>query len=192
MLKNWCFWTVVLEKTRESPLDCKETQPVHPKGDQSWILIGRTDVKAETPILWPPDAKNWLIGKDPDPGKIEGKRRRGQEDEMVGWHHWLNGYEFEQASGIGDEQGSLGAAVHGVARSWTWLSDWTELNWLMAAKKYHFNNITFCDFFYSRYPLLLPMLTQEYAAQSILNAILEEQLYLIMPRFSHVALFLKQ
>ena len=84
------------------------------------------------------------------------------------------------------------AANHGVAKSRTWLSNWTELNWLMAAKKYHFNNITFCDFFYSRYPLLLPMLTQEYAAQSILNAILEEQLYLIMPRFSHVALFLKQ
>ena len=84
-LKNWCFWTVVLEKTLESPLDCKEIQPVHPKGDQSWVFIGRTDAAAETPILWPPNVKNWLIGKDPDTGKIEGGRR--------GWQRmrWLDG-----------------------------------------------------------------------------------------------------
>ena len=94
-LKNWCFWTVVLEKTLESSLDCKETQPVHPKGDQSWVFIGRTDVEAETPILWPPDAKSWLIWKDPDAGKDWGQGEKGTtEDEMVGWHHQLNGHEF--------------------------------------------------------------------------------------------------
>jgi len=100
--KNWCSWTVVLEKTFESPLDCKEIQPVHPKGDQFWMFIERTDVEAETPILWPPDAKNWLIWKDPDAGKD-----RRQEDEVVGWHHWLNGHEFEWAPGVGDGQGGL-------------------------------------------------------------------------------------
>ena len=93
--KNWCFWTVLLEKTLESPLDCKEIQPVHPKGDQSWVFIRRTDVEAETPILWPPDAKSWLIWKDPDAGKDWGQEEKGiTEDEMVGWHHWLNGHEF--------------------------------------------------------------------------------------------------
>ena len=94
--KNWCFWTVVLEKTLESPLDCKEIQPVHPKGDQSWVFIGRTDAEAETPILWPPDAKNWLIWKDPDTGRDWRREEKGTtEDEMVGGHHWLNGHEFE-------------------------------------------------------------------------------------------------
>ena len=95
-LKNWCFWTVVLEKTLGSPLDCKEIQPVNLKGNQSWIFIGRTDAKAETPILWPHDAKNWLIGKDPDAGKGWRREEKGTtEDEMVGWHHLLNGHEFE-------------------------------------------------------------------------------------------------
>ena len=94
--KNWCFWTVVLEKTLESPLDCKEIQPVHPKGNQSWVFTGRTDVEAETPILWPPDAKSWLIWKDPDAGKDWRWEEKGTtEDEMVGWHHRLNGHEFE-------------------------------------------------------------------------------------------------
>ena len=95
--KNWCFWTAVLEKTLESPLDCKEIEPVHSKRNQSWIFIGRTDAEAETPILWPPDVKNWRIGKDPDAGKDwrQEERWHGWEDEMVGWHHWLNGYEFE-------------------------------------------------------------------------------------------------
>ena len=94
--KNWCFWTVVLEKTLESPLDCKEIQLVHPKGSQSWIFIERTDVEAETPILWPPDVKNWLIGKDPDAGKDWRQEEKGTvEDEMVGWHHQLNGHELE-------------------------------------------------------------------------------------------------
>ena len=88
-LKNWCFWTVVLKKTFERFLDCKEIQPVHPKGDQSWVFIGRTDVEAETPILWPPDVKNWLTGKDPDAGKDWGQEEKGMtEDEMVGWHQW--------------------------------------------------------------------------------------------------------
>ena len=94
--KNWCFWTVVLEKTLESPLDCKETQPVLPKGDQSWMFIGRIDVEAETPILWLPDAKNWLIWKDPDAGKDWRREEKGTtKDEMVEWHHQLNGHEFE-------------------------------------------------------------------------------------------------
>ena len=94
--KNWCFWTVVLENTLESLLDCKEIQPVHPKGDQSWVFIGRTDVEAETPILWPPDVTtSWLIGKDPDAGKDWGQEeKRMTEEEMVGWHHQLNGQEF--------------------------------------------------------------------------------------------------
>ena len=94
--KNWCFWTVVLEKTLESPLNCKEIQPVHPKGNQSWIFIGRTDAEAETPILWPPDGKNWLIGKDSDAVKDWRWEEKGMtEDEMVGWHHRLDGHEFE-------------------------------------------------------------------------------------------------
>ena len=94
--KNWCFWTVVLEKTLESPLDFKEIHPVHPKGDQSWIFIGRADAETETPIVWPPDAKNWLIGKDPDIGKYWGQEEKGMtEDEVVGWHHQHNGHEFE-------------------------------------------------------------------------------------------------
>ena len=94
--KNWCFWIVVLEKTFESPLDCKEIYPVYPKGNQSWIFIGRTDAKAETLILWPPDGKNWLIWKEPDAGKDWRREEKGTTgDEMVGWHHWSNGYEFE-------------------------------------------------------------------------------------------------
>ena len=94
--KNWCFWTVVLEKTLESPLDFKEIQPVHPKGGQSWVFIGRTDTEAETPILWPPHVKSWLIAKDPDAGRDWGQQEKGTtEDAMTGWHHWLDGHEFE-------------------------------------------------------------------------------------------------
>ena len=94
--KNWCFWTVVLEKTLESPLDCKETKPVHPKGNQSWIFIGKTDAEAEAPILWPSDVKSWLIGKDPDAGEDWRREEKGTtEDEMAGWHYWLGGHEFE-------------------------------------------------------------------------------------------------
>ena len=105
--KNWCFWTVVLEKTPESPLDCKEIQPVHPKGDQSWVFIGRTDAEAETPTLWPPDAKSWLIGKDPDAGKDWGQEMGTTEDEMVGWHLQLSGV----APGVGDGQGGLACCL---------------------------------------------------------------------------------
>ena len=91
---NWCFWTVVLEKTLESPLDCKDIQPVHPKGDQSWVFIGRTDIEAETPILWPPDVNSWLIGKDPDAGKDWGQEKGMAENEMIGWQYWFDGHEF--------------------------------------------------------------------------------------------------
>ena len=105
-LKNWCFWTVVLDKTLESPLDCKEIQLVHPKGDQSWMFTGRTDAEAETPILWPPHAKSWLIGKDPDAGRDWGQEEKGvTEDEMAGWHHRLDGHEFGWTPGVGDGQG---------------------------------------------------------------------------------------
>ena len=104
--KNWCFWTVVLEKALESPLDSKEIPPVRPE-DQSWIFVGRTDVEAETPVLWPPDVKNWLLVKTLMLGKIEGRRRSGWQDEMVGWHHQLNGLEFEWTLGVGNGQGGL-------------------------------------------------------------------------------------
>ena len=137
-IENWCFWTVVLEKTRESPLDCKEIQPVHLKGDQSWVFIGRTDVEAETPILWPPDAKSWLIGKDPDAGKDWGQEEKGTtEDEMVGWHHRLDGHGFGWTPGVGDGQGGLACCSSwGRKESDTteWLN-WTEMNNKMEAKQ---------------------------------------------------------
>ena len=127
--KNWCFWTVVLEKTLESPLDCKEIQPVHPEGGQSWVFTWRTDVEAETPILLPPDAKNWLIRKDPDAGKDWGQEEKGMtEDEMVGWHHWLNRYEFGWTLGLVMDR-----------EAWECCCSWgrrvrhnraTELNWI--------------------------------------------------------------
>ena len=104
---NWCFWTVVLEKILESPLDCKEIQPVHPKGDQSWVFIGKTDAEAETPILRPPDAKSWLIWKDPDARKDWGQEKGTTEDEMVGWHHRLDVHGFGWTLGVGDGQGGL-------------------------------------------------------------------------------------
>ena len=107
-MKNWCFWTIVLEKTLESPLDSMEIQPLHPKGNQSWLFIGRTDAEAETPILRPPDVKNLLSGKDLDAGKDWRQEEKGMtEDEVVGWHHWLNGHELEQAPEFGDVQGNL-------------------------------------------------------------------------------------
>ena len=107
-LKNWCFWIVVLEKTPESPLESKEIKPVNPKGNQPWVFIGRTDAKAETPILWPPDAKNWLLGKDPDAGKDWRWEEKGMtEDGMVGWHHQFSGHEFEQTPRDSEGQGSL-------------------------------------------------------------------------------------
>ena len=126
-MKNWSFWTVVLEKTLESPLDCKEIKPVNLKGNQFWIFIGRTDVEGETPLLWPHDAKNWLIGKDPDAGKDWRQEEKGTtEDAMVGWHHQVNGHEFEQALRVGDGQGSLACCSPWGCKE----SDMTEqLNW---------------------------------------------------------------
>ena len=118
----------LLEKTLESPLDCKEIKPVHPKANQSWIFIGSIDAKAETPTLWPSDVKNWLIGKDPDAGKDwRQEEKRMSEDEIVGWHHWLDKYEFEQALGVGDRQESLvwSMGLQRVGHDWV-----TELNWL--------------------------------------------------------------
>ena len=106
--ESWCFWTVVLEKTIESPLDCKEIQPVHSKGDQSWVFIGSTDAEAETPVLWPPHVKSWLIRKDPNIGENWGQDEKGMtEDEMVGWHHPLNGHGFGWIPGVGDGQGGV-------------------------------------------------------------------------------------
>ena len=132
MLKNWCFWTVVLEKTFESPWDCKEIQPVNPKGNQSWIFTGRTDAEAETLIFWPSDAKNWLTGKDPDTRKDWRQEKKGTtEDEMVGWYHQLYGHEFEQAPGVGDGQGSL-VCCSPWGRKELDMTEW--LNWLKDAK----------------------------------------------------------
>ena len=122
-LKNWCFWTVVLEKTLESPLDWKEIQPVNPKGNQSWIFIGRTDAEAETPIVWPADMKSGLTGKDPDVGKDWRQEKGMTEDEMVGSHHWLDGHEFEHARELVMDTEVWCAAVHGVAKSWTPTND---------------------------------------------------------------------
>ena len=125
--KIWCFWTVVLEKTLERPLDCKEIKPVKPKGNQSWIFTGSTDAEAETPIFWPPDAKNWLNGKDPHAGKDWRQEEKGRtEDEVVRWHHRLDGREFEQAPGVGDGQGSLACCSPWGRKK---ESDATELNW---------------------------------------------------------------
>ena len=121
----WCW------RRLESPLDCKVIQPVHLKGDQSWVFIGRTDADAETPILWPPHARSWLIGKDSDAGRDWGQEEKGMtEDEMAGWHHWLDGHEFEWIRELVIDREAWCAVIHGVAKSRTWLSNWTELNWL--------------------------------------------------------------
>ena len=126
----WCFWTVVLEKTLESPLDCKEIQPVHSEGHQPWDFFGRNDAEAETPVLWPPHAKSWLIGKDPDVGRYWGQEEKAMiEDEMARRHHRLDGHEFEWTPGVGDGQGGLAFVIHGVAKSQTQLNDRTELKW---------------------------------------------------------------
>ena len=135
--KNWCFWTVVLEETLESQLDCKEIQPVHSERDQSWDFFGRNDAKAETPVLWPPHVKSWLTGKDSDAGRNWGQEKKGTtEDEMAGWHHGLDGRESEWTPGGVMNREAWRAAIHGVAKSQTCLSDWTELNWTELNVKY--------------------------------------------------------
>ena len=130
VLKNWCFWSVVLEKTLESPLDNKEIKPINPKGNQRWIFIRRTDAEAEAPILWPPDVKSWLIGKDSDAGRDWRQEEKGTtEDEMAGWHRWLDGHEFGWSPGVGDGQGGLaccGSWGHKDLDMTEWLN-WTEL-----------------------------------------------------------------
>ena len=147
--KNWCFWTVVLEKTLESPLDSKESQTVPPKGNQSWVFIGRTDAEAETSILWLPDVKNWLTWKDPDAGKDWRQEEKGMtEDEMIGWHHWLNGHEFEWTPGVVDGQGSLVCcSPWGWKKSDTEQLNWTELIDVLTSSKGHcdFKALAFCS-----------------------------------------------
>ena len=140
--RNWYFWTVVLEKTHESPSDCKEIQPVHPKGNQSWIFTGKTDAKAETPILWPPDAKNWLSEQDPDGEKDWRQEEKGTtENVIVGWHHQLDGHEFEQALGVGDWQGTPGVlqsmGLQRLVHDWaTELTDWLTYSFLCCAETF--------------------------------------------------------
>ena len=133
MPKTWCFWTVVLEKTLESPLDCKESQPLHSEGDQPWDFFGRNDAKAETPVLWPPHAKSWLIDKDSDAGRDWGQEEKGTtEDEMVGWHHRLDGCEFGWTLGVGDGQGGLACCDspgRRVRHNWATELNWTEPTW---------------------------------------------------------------
>ena len=131
--KNWCFWSVVLEKTLESPLECKEIQPVHSEGDQPWDFFGKNDAKAETPVLWPPHVKSWLIGKDPDAGRDWGQKDKGTtEDEMAGWHHWLDGRESEWTLGVVVGQGGLVCCDSWGCKE----SDMTErLNWIEDDKK---------------------------------------------------------
>ena len=133
-LKNWCFWTVVLEKTLESPLNCKEIQPVHSEGDQSWDFFGRNDAKAETLVLWPSHAKSWLIGEDSDAGRDWEQEEKGTtEDEMAGWHYWLDGRESEWTPGIGDGQVGLacrdawGRKESDTTERLNWLTDWPNL-----------------------------------------------------------------
>ena len=145
VLQNWCFWTVVLEKTLESPLDCKEIQSVHPKVDRSWVFIGRTDAEAETPILWPPDVRSWLIWKDPDAGKDWGQEEKGTiEDEIVGWHHQLDGHGFVWTLGVGDGQGGLAwCGSRGCKESDTTEQlNWTELARILFSKNLQSERMT--------------------------------------------------
>ena len=135
-MKNWCFWTVMLEKTLKCPLDCREVQPVPPKGDQSWVFIERNDAKTETPVLWPPKVKSWLTGKDSDAGRDWGQEEKGTtENEMAGWHHGLNRPTLGGFWELVMDREAWHAVIHGVAKSRTWLSDWTELNWTEHHKK---------------------------------------------------------
>ena len=149
--KNWWFWTVVLEKTLESPLDCKEIQPVHSEGDQPWDFFGGNDAETEAPVLWPPHAKSWLVGKDSDAGRDWGQEEKGMtEDEMAGWHHWLDGHESEWTPGVGDRQGGLACCD-----SWgrkeldtTERLNWTELNWAYLYELIFYNSAAEKIFWY--------------------------------------------
>ena len=154
--KNWCSWTVVLEKTLESPLGCNEIKSVNPKENQSWIFIGRAN--AEAPILWPLDAKNWLTGKDPEAGKQwRQEEKRMTEDEIIRWHHQLNAREFEQAPGIGDRLGSLACCSSWRHKSWTWVNDWNELQNIV---------YTFFAFKSSSFSHVLPFLWAHHSTRS--------------------------
>ena len=159
--KNWCFWTAVLEKTLESPLNCKEIQPVHAKGDQFWVFIGRTDAEVKSPILWPPHAKSWLIGIDSNAGRDWGQEEKGTtEDEMTGWHHWLDGHESEWTLGDGDGQGGLVCCDSwGLKESdTTQRLNWIELSLLilLAIKCSKFLENSFKSFcFYPFHPVML-------------------------------------
>ena len=143
-LKNWCFWTVVLEKILASPLDCKEIQPVHSEGDQPWDFFGRNDAKAETLVLWPPQVKSWLIGKDSDAGRDWGQEEKGMtEDEMAGWHDWLDGREFEWTPGVGDGQGGLACCDSWGRKE----SDMTEqLIWSETASQHMYTYVHECTY----------------------------------------------
>ena len=129
--KKWCFWTVVLEKTLESALDCKEIQPVHSEGDQPWDFFGRNDAEAEAQVFWPRHVKCWLIGQESDAGRDLGRKEKGTtEDEMAGWHHWLDGMSLCELREIMMDREAWRAAIHGVPKSQTWLSEWTDLNYM--------------------------------------------------------------
>ena len=173
VLKNWCFWTVVLEKTLESPLDFKEIKPVHPKGNQSWIFIGRTDAEGETPILWLSDAKSWLIGKDPDAGKDWRQEGKGStENEMTGCHHLLNGHEFEQALRDDEEQGSLVCCSLWVTKNWTQFSEWTNTT------RDNFRSLWIFDFLKMRLNYRYSFLKLESWPHFLVNAVLLIEVFL--------------
>ena len=167
--ENWCLWTVVLEKTLESPLDCKEIQPVHPKGDQPWIFIGRTDAEAEILILWPPDAKNWLTGKDPNAGKDWRQEEKGTtEDEMVGRHHQLNGHECEQTPGVSEGQGSLVRCSpwgHRVSHDWA-TEQQQQPGTCIQDEPVFFHELSYFD-----WPLLSRIYNQKEARYHLLNVL---------------------
>ena len=163
VLENWYFWTVVLEMTLESPLDSKEIKPVSPKGNQSWIFIGRTDAEAEAPILWPPNAKSWLIWKDSDAGKDWGQEEKGMtEDEMVGWHHQLNGHGFGWTPGVGDGQGGL-ACCSSWGRKELDTTEW--LNWLTDCYTRYLKSLLECAFWFPHQSICPFMYSSTYSTK---------------------------